>query len=112
MRQSALQPASTPGTDRSRMRVRLAKLEPKIRKPPFELFEQPFTIGKPADEKCELIVMNQELRSRIPEYTHRVGGETVLEVIPDGVHGRLNRRFEEPGNFCAVCGNASPSIRQ
>ena len=52
------------------MRVRLAKLKPKIRKPLFELFEQPLIVGKPADEKCELIVANQELRSRIPDYTH------------------------------------------
>ena len=52
------------------MRVRLAKPESKIRKPPFEFFGQPLTVGKAADEKCELIAVNQELCSRIPEYTN------------------------------------------
>jgi len=85
-----LQPALNPRIDRSRMHVRLAKPKSKIRKPPLELFGQPWTCSKTANEKCELIVMNQGLCSRIPEYTDRVGRKALLEVIPDSVHGRLN----------------------
>jgi len=43
------------------MRFRLAKPKSKIRKPPLELFGQPGTSGKTANEKRELVVMNQEL---------------------------------------------------
>ena len=92
------------------MRVRPAKLESKIQKPLFELFGQPWTRGKTANEKCELSVMNQELWSGMPEYTDRVGGKALPEVIPDGVHGRLDRGFEEPRNLCAVCENVSAPI--
>ena len=69
------------------MRVWLAKLKSEMRKPLLQLSKQPLTVGKPADEKCELIVMNQELCSRMPEYTDRVGGKTLLEVVLDRVHG-------------------------
>jgi len=41
------------------MRVRLAKLKSKMRKPLFQLSEQPLTVGKATDEKCEPIVVNQ-----------------------------------------------------
>jgi len=78
-----------------------------MQKPLFELFEQPLAVGKPADEKCELFIINQEQCSRMPEYTHRVGGKTLLEVILDRVHGRLNGRFKDPRNLCAVCDNVS-----
>ena len=87
------------------MRVRPAKLESETRKPLFELFGQPWTRGKAANEKHELIVVNQELWSGMPEYTDRVDGKALPEVIPDGVHGRLNRRFEEPRNLCTICEN-------
>jgi len=87
------------------MRFQLAKPKSKIRKLPFELFGQPGTSGKTANEKCELIVMSQELCSRIPGYTNRVCGKMLLEAIPDRVHGRLNRRFEEPRNLYAVWEN-------
>jgi len=72
------------------MLVRLAKLEPKIHKPLFELFRQPRTCGKAANEKCELPMNNQMWCSRISEYTNRVSGKTSPEVIPDAVHGRLD----------------------
>ena len=58
-----------------------------MRKPLFELLEQPLTVGKATDEKCELIVINQELCSKMPEYAYRVGGKTLREVILDRVHG-------------------------
>ena len=61
-----------------------------MQKPLLELFGQPWTCGKTANEKCELIVMNQEQCLRMPEYTDRVGGKELPEVIPDGVHDRLN----------------------
>jgi len=102
VRQPTLQPALTSGTDCSRMRVRLAKSKSKIQQPLLELFGQPCTVGKAANEKCELIVINQELCSRIPEHTDRVGRKASLEVIPDRVHGRLDRGFEEPRNLCTV----------
>ena len=92
------------------MRVRLAKLKFKMQKPPFEFFEQPLVVGKPADEKCELLIINQEQCSRMSEDTDRVGGKTLLEVILDRVHGRLNRGLKEPRNFCAVCENISAPI--
>ena len=89
--------------------VRLAKLESKIRKPLLELFGKPRTCGKAADEKCELLMINQRQRSNVSGYTDRVGGKASSEVISDGVRGRLNRGFEERGDLCAVCENVSVS---
>ena len=40
--------------------IRLAKLKPEILKPFLELFRQPRTRGKAADEKRELLMINQE----------------------------------------------------
>ena len=110
VQEPALQPALTPGADRSRMCVRLAKPESKIQQPLLELFGQPCTVGKAANEECELIVINQEPCSRISEHTDRVGGKALLEIIPDRVHGRLDRRFEEPRNLCPVWENFSVPI--
>jgi len=85
------------------MLVRLAKLEFKIRKPLFELFGKPWTCGEATDEKCELLMINLEPRSRVSEQTDRICGKPSLEVVLDGVYGRLNRRFEELRNLCAEC---------
>jgi len=85
------------------VRVRLAKLKSKIHEPTFELFGQPRVRGKPANEKRELLTINQEGCSRVLKDADRVGGKMLREVIPDGIHGRLNRRFEELRNFCPVC---------
>jgi len=93
------------------MHLRPEKLKSKSRKPLLELFEQPRICGKAANENCELIVTNQELCSRIPEYTDRVGGRTLLEIILDGIHGQLNRGFEEPRSLSTVCENVSAPIR-
>ena len=72
--------------DHSRMHVvRLAKLESKIRKPLLELFGQPRTCGKAANEKCELLMVNKKQRSNVSGYTDRVGGKASSEVISDGV---------------------------
>ena len=84
------------------MCIRLAKLKPKIHEPLLELFGQPLTCGKAANEKYELFRINRERRSRMPEYTNRIDRKASPEVIPDRVHGRLNRGFEELRNFCAV----------
>ena len=50
--------ALTTGTDRSRLRVRFAEFQSKIRKPLLELFGQPGTRGKATHEKCELLMSN------------------------------------------------------
>jgi hypothetical protein len=84
------------------MRVRFAKLKPKIHKPPFELVGKPRTCGKAANEKCELFMVTQEWYPYISEHTNRVDGNASPEVISDRVHSRLNRRFEEPRNLRAV----------
>ena len=70
--------------------VRLAKLKPEILKPLLELFRQPRTRGKAADEKRELLMINQEWYSRISECTNRVDRKASPEVIPDGVHRGLD----------------------
>ena len=101
-RWSGLQLALTPETDHSRVRVRLAKLKSKIHKPLFELFGQPWTCGKAANEKCELLTINQERCSKTSEHTDRVDGKASPKVISDGVHGSLNRGFEERRNLCAM----------
>ena len=46
------------------MLVRLAELESKIRKPSLELLGQPWTCGKAANEKYELLMVNLEQCSR------------------------------------------------
>ena len=97
------------------MRVRLAEPKSKIQEPLFELFGQPRACGKATDEKCELLTINQEQCSRIPEYTDRVGGKALPEVIPDRVHSRLNRGFEERRNLFAImreCVGANPLIER
>ena len=94
------------------MHLRPEKLKSKSHKPLFELFEQPRICGKAANEKCELIVVNQELCSRITEYTDRVVRRALLEIILDEVHGRLNGWFEERRNLSAVCENVSAPIHQ
>ena len=72
------------------MRVRLAEPKSEIHEPLFELLRQPRIRGKPANEKCELLTINQEWYSRICKDTDRVGGKTLREVILDRVHRRLN----------------------
>jgi len=72
------------------MLIWLTKLKTKIHETLLELFGQPRARGKAANEKCELLIINQARCSRISEYTDRVGGKASPEVIPDGVHGRLN----------------------
>ena len=47
-------------------------------------------------------MISQEQRSRISEHTDRVDEKASPEVISDGVHGNLNRGFEERRNLCAV----------
>ena len=94
------------------MVVRHAKLESEIHEPLLELFGQPWTCGKAANEKCELLMIYQEQYSRISEHTDRVCGKASPEVIPDKVYSRLNRGFEEPSNLRAVCKNVSVPIRQ
>ena len=86
----------------SRMLVRLAKLESKIHKPLFELVGQPRARGKAPNKKCELYMINQERFSRISEYTDRVHRKVLPEVIPNRVHGRLNRGLKELRNLRAV----------
>ena len=98
------------GIDHSRVRVRLGKPKTKVQKPLLELFGQPRTCGKATNEKCELLVINQERCSRIPGYTDRVDGKVLLEVIPDRIHGRLNRGFEERRNLCAAWEDVSSPI--
>ena len=85
------------------MCIRLGKLESKIHESLFEFLGQPWICGKPANEKRELLMVNQKRCSRIYKDTDRVGGKPLREVIPDRVHGRLNRGFEELRNFCPVC---------
>ena len=36
------------------------------------------------------------------KHTNRIGGKACAEVIPNGVHGGLNGRFEETGDLCTV----------
>jgi len=72
------------------MLVWLAKLKSEIYKSLFELFRKPRACGKAANEKCELLMINQMQRSRLSEYTDRVGGKASPEVLPDTVHGRLD----------------------
>ena len=43
----------------------LAKLKPEIQKPLLELLRQPWTRGEAADEKRELLMVNQERRKNI-----------------------------------------------
>ena len=97
--------------DHSRVRVRLAKLKSKIRKPPLELFVQPRTGGKATDEKCELLTVNQEWCSGVSGYTDRASGKALHKVDPDRVHGGLDRGFEERRNLCAVCEKTLVPIR-
>ena len=85
------------------MLVWLAKLKSEIHEPLFELFRKPRTRGKAANEKCELLMIDQMRCSRISEYTDRVCGKASPEVLPDTVHRRVNRGFKEPSNLRAVC---------
>jgi len=94
------------------MLVRLAKIKSEIHKPLLELFRQPRACGKAANEKYELLMINQMRCSRISEHTDRVGGKASPEVIPDTVYGRLNRGFEELRNLRAVCKNVSAPVHQ
>ena len=84
------------------MRVRFEKLESKVHKPFFELFGKPRACGKTANEKCELLIINQGQCSRVSGCTDRVGGKVLPKVISDRVHGRLNRGLEKGRNLCAV----------
>jgi hypothetical protein len=85
------------------MLVRLAKLKSKVNKPLFELFGKPRACGEAADEKYELLMINQEPCLWMSWYTDRVDGKASPEVISDRVHGGLDRGFEEPRNLCATC---------
>jgi len=69
------------------MRVRPEKPKPEIQKPLLELLGQPRACGKPANEKCKLLMINQRGYSRMSEYTDRLGGKMLPEVVPDTVHG-------------------------
>ena len=82
----------------------LAKLKSKIQKPLLEFFRQPRTGGEATDEKCELLMINKEQFKNI-RYTNRIDRKALAEVIPDGVHRGLDRRFKECRNLCAVCEN-------
>ena len=72
------------------MRVRLAKPKSKVHEAFFKLFRQPRICGKPANEKRELLIVSNERCSRIFKDTDRVGGKPLREVVPDGVHRRLD----------------------
>ena len=84
------------------MRVRLAKLKSKIHEPLFKLFGKPWTCGKTANEKRELLVINQGRCSRVSEYTNRVGGKVLPKVLSDRIHSGLNRGLKKCRNLCAV----------
>jgi len=94
------------------MRVWPEKSKPKIQKPLLELLGQPRTCGKPPNKKCELLVIDQEPCSRVPEHTDRSSGEASPEIVPDAVHDGLNRGFEELRNLCTVCENVSVLVHQ
>jgi len=106
------QSASTPETGYSRVRVRLEKLKSKARKSLLKLLGQPRTCGKPTNEKCELLMINQERRSRMSEHTDRIGGKASPEVVPDTVHSGLNRGSKEGRNLRTVCENVSALLHQ
>ena len=86
----------------SRVLVWLTELETEIGKPLLKLLGQPRARGKASNKEYVLPMFNQERCSKIPEYTDRICGKASPEVISDGVHGRLNRGFEELRNLCAV----------
>ena len=92
------------------MLVWLAKLKLKVQKPLLELFGQPRTCGEAANEKHELLMINQERCPRILKYSNRVDEKASPEVTPDGVHRGLNRGLEVPRNLCAVHENVSAQI--
>jgi len=87
----------------SRIRVWLAKLQPDTQKPFLELFGQPRARGEATDEECGLPPGCQEQDLTSFKYANRIGSKASVEVILDGVHGGLDRGFEEPGDLCAVC---------
>ena len=76
--------------DNSRVRVRRAKPESEIHEPHLKLLGQPRICGKAANEKYELLMINQERRSGISKDTDRVGGKPLPEAVPDTVYDRLN----------------------
>ena len=79
----------------SRVCIWLEELQPKIRKPPVELSRQPWTRGKPANEKGILRTDPQTCEPRDPKLTNRVHGKNFCEVLPDGIRRGLNGWFEK-----------------
>ena len=85
------------------MYVWLADLQPHTQEPSLELFGQPRARGEATNEEYELFPGDQNQSLMRSRGTNRTGGNTPTEVIPDGVHGRLDGGFKEPRNLCAVC---------
>ena len=100
MSQSAL----TSGVDHSRVCVRLAKLQPDVRKPPLKLLRQPRTCGKAANEERELFMGGQKMLSRWARHTNRVSSEALAEVSRDCVYRGLDRGFEALRYLCSGSG--------
>ena len=57
--QAPLQPVFTTEIDHPRVLIRLAKLEPEIRKPHLQLFRQPRTCGKTTHKESSLSVVSR-----------------------------------------------------